>query len=254
MTLIPKDVLMAGGIVPLADGGARIAARELIAALWLRERGAPLGRPRVVAAMIESIDGRAAVQGRSVGLGNPDDRAVLRELRGGADAVLVGAATVRSERYANLLDAEHVEARAAAGLTDRPLVAVLTRSGDVPWDVGLFSEPDARVAIYTATDVAVPDGIAAQVEVHFAADPAEALAHLRAHHVAELVLCEGGPRVLHAVIAGGLLDDLLLTVAPLLVGGDAPSALAGPPVDPPARLALAGVWRSDDHAFLHYTA
>lgn len=245
---------MTGSIVPLVGGGEQIAARELIAALRLRERGVPAGRPRVVAAMIESIDGRSAVHGRSVGLGHPDDRAVLRGLRGGADAVLVGAATVRAERYANLLDAEHIEARAAAGLAERPLVAVLTRSGDVPWEVGLFSEPDARVAVYTATDVEAPDGIAAQVEVHFAADPAEALAHLRAHHVAELVLCEGGPRVLHAVVAGGQLDDLVLTVAPLLVGGDAPSALAGPPVSPPARMVLAGAWRSDDHAFLHYTA
>src|SRR4051794_24210294 len=232
---------MAGGIAPLDAAGPPITARELIAALALRDRGAPAGRPRVVAAMIGSLDGRAAVAGRSVGLGHPEDRALLRGLRASADAVLVGAATVRAERYANLFD---------NGPGGR--IAIVTRSGDVPWDVGIFAEPATRIAIYTAADVAVPVGVAAQVDVRAAAGPAEALADLRERDGAELVLCEGGPRLLREVVAGGLLDDLVLTVAPLLAAGEAPGALTGPPLDPPARLALAAVWRAEDHVFLHY--
>ena len=69
-------------------------------------------RPRVVAAMIASADGRIAVEGRSVGLGHPADRALLRELRTAVDAILVGTATLRAERYANLLDDEQHAQRA----------------------------------------------------------------------------------------------------------------------------------------------
>jgi riboflavin biosynthesis pyrimidine reductase len=234
---------MAGGIAPLADTGARIAARELIAGLALRERGPVGDRPRVVAAMIASIDGRAAVAGRSVALGHPQDRALLRGLRASADAVLVGAATVRAERYRNLFDGE-------AGA----LVAVITRSGDVPWEVGLFAEPASRVVVYSGVDVAVPGGVRAQVEVRRAADPAAVLADLHGRGEAELVLCEGGPRLLREVVGAGLLDDLVFTLAPLLVAGDAPSVLSGAALDPPAGMTLAGTWRADDHLFCHYTA
>lgn len=198
-------------------------------------------RPRVVAAMIASADGRAAVAGRTRGLGHPADREVLRALRSGCDAVVVGAATVRAERYAALYDTDA-----------RPPVAVVTRRGDVPWEVGLFAEPGSRVLVYADAPVAVPDGVAAHVAVRDGAAPAALLADLRAREGAALVLCEGGPRLLHALVAAGVLDDLVLTVAPLLVAGDQPPALRGPELEPPARLALRGAWRADDHLFLHY--
>jgi riboflavin biosynthesis pyrimidine reductase len=219
----------------LEAAGPPLGADEVIAALGLRDRPQPDGRPRVVAAMIGSLDGRAAVAGRSVGLGHPDDRALLRGLRAGADAVLVGAATVRAERYATLFDGP-----------ERPLVAVVSRSGAVPWEVGMFAEPDMRIAVYGAD--AAPETAAA-----VALRPERALAEIVASLPGGLVLCEGGPTLLAALVAERLLDDLVLTVAPLLAAGDAPTALAGPAFDPPPRLELAGAWRSDDHVFLHYT-
>ena len=234
---------MAGGIVPLAASAPPVEADDLIAALGLRDRGPVGDRPRVVAAMIGSADGRAAVRGRSGGLGHPQDRAVLRGLRSTADAVLVGAATVRAERYADLFDT-----------AARPVVAIATRSGDVPWGVGLFGEPDARVAVYTETPVAVPSEVRAEVGVHEIAGPAAALADLRARHGCDVVSCEGGPRLLRSLVAEALLDDLVLTVAPLLVAGDEPAGLEGAALDPPARMALRGAWRADDHLFLHYAA
>lgn len=217
-------------------------AAEVMGALALRERGPVAGRPRVAAVMVASLDGRAAVAGRSGGLGHPEDRALLRGLRQGADAVLVGAATVRTERYARLFDGP-----------ERPLVAIVTRAGDVPWEVGLFAEPDARVAIFSDTRVTVPDGVAASVEARSPADLAAVLVSLGGDGV-QLVHCEGGPRLLHALAAAGVVDDLVLTVAPLLVAGDEPTSLTGPPLDPPGRLALRGVWRAGDHLFLHYAA
>ena len=245
---------MAGGLAPLVPAPPEVSAAELIEGLGLRSRGAPEGRPRVVAAMISSADGRAAVAGRSVGLGHPQDRAVLRGLRASADAVLVGASTVRAERYANLFDDEHVAWRREAGLTRRPLIAIATRSGDVPWDVGLFAEEDARIVIHSQRRITVPNRIVARVDTRETAGLAETLSDLRRRDGAELVLCEGGPRLLRELVARELLDDLVLTVAPLLAAGDAPSALTGPALDPPARLALDRAWRAEDHLFLHYTA
>ncbi len=235
----------------LADG-EELAAEELVAGLGLRDHSEHADRPHVCAAMIASADGRAAVQGRSVGLGHPADRALLRSLRSAADAVLVGTATVRAERYADLLDPDQVAARELAGLSQRPLIAMATRSGDVPWEVGLFAEPDTDIALYTGTPLSPPDTVAARLEVHDDHAPADVLRHLHAHYGARVVLCEGGPRLLRALVAENLLDELLLTVAPLLAAGDAPTPLAGEALDPPGRMELVQAWRAGDHAFLHY--
>jgi riboflavin biosynthesis pyrimidine reductase len=66
------------------------------------------------------------------------------------------------------------------------------------------------------------------------------------------VTCEGGPRLLRALVAAGAVDDLLLTVAPLLVAGEGPVSLAGEELSPPARMALRALHRAGDHLFLHY--
>lgn len=241
------------GLAALAEE-RRLSPAEVMAELALRERGAVGNRPRVAAVMIASIDGQATVAGRSRGLGHPLDRALMRSLRASADAVLVGAATVRAERYARLFDAEDVAARVAAGLPERPPLVVATRSGDVPWDVGVFSEAQSSVVVASGTVVEVPADAAATVELLYEADLGAMLEHLAQARGTRLVVCEGGPRLLAALTAAGLLDDLILTVAPLVVGGAGPVLLTGPALEPPARLALAGAWRADDHLFLHYTA
>jgi riboflavin biosynthesis pyrimidine reductase len=231
--------------------GSSLSADELITGLGLRDKDAAGDRPHVVAAMIASADGRAAVEGRSVALGHPADRALLRGLRAAADAVLVGTATVRAERYANLLDPGQVAARELAGLESRPLIAMITRSGDIPWDVGLFAEPETHVAVYTGTPLDPPH-LAATIDVHDVSAPAEVLTDLRSRYGARAVLCEGGPRLLRALVAEDLLDELLLTIAPMLAAGDAPTPLAGPALLPPARMSVAGTWRAGDHTFLRY--
>src|SRR3954463_2825306 len=84
------------GLRRQADAGDR-TARDLVEGLGLRAARAPGQRPRVAAARTAAADGRAPIQGRSVALGHPADRALLRELRTGADAILVGAATMAAE-------------------------------------------------------------------------------------------------------------------------------------------------------------
>lgn len=242
------------GLRPLSDSGADWSARRVVRSLELRERR-PEGRPRVVAAMIASLDGRASVDGRSVGLGHPADRALLRELRTAVDAILVGTRTVRAERYANLLDGDQREHREAAGLARNPIVATISRRLDVPVETPLFAEPDARVQVYTEAEGEVI-GRGAWIAVQ-RFEPGRltlraALEHLARERDAEVVLCEGGPTLLRELAAEGCLDDLVVTVAPLLVAGDAPALLAGPPLDPAPRLGLRDVLRAGDHLFLHY--
>ena len=66
------------------------------------------------------------------------------------------------------------------------------------------------------------------------------------------MLCEGGPTLLRALIATGCLDDLLLTLSPLVAAGEGPAATAGAALDPPVGLALRDVHRAGDHLFIHY--
>ncbi|HEV7494576.1 RibD family protein [Baekduia sp.] len=242
----------------LEGDGARRAARDLVAGLGLGASVAVGARPRVVADMVATVDGRAAVQGRSVALGHPADRALLRELRTAADAILVGSGTLAAERYANLLDDEQRARRVADGRPPHPLVVTLSRELTLPLalDVPLFDEPGVPIVVFTyaGEDVAAPV-LGAELEV--VRLPAEvpllasALVALGARGVRS-VLCEGGPTLLARLVLEGGLDDLLLTVSPLLAAGDAPTILDGAPFAEPARLALRDVHRADDHVFLHY--
>jgi riboflavin biosynthesis pyrimidine reductase len=242
---------------PLADTSTGWSARKVVRALGLREPAeGTADRPRVVAVMIASADGRTAVRGRSVGLGQPADRALLRELRAAVDAILVGTGTLRAERYANLLDDDQRTQRVAAGLDAEPIVATVSRRLDLPADIPLLAEPTARVQVYTRSEGEVPSQ-GAWVAVHRFADdeltmPA-ILEHLRSERDARAILCEGGPTLLRELVAADCIDDLLLTVAPMLVAGDAPTPLSGAALDPPVGMALRTIHRSGDHLFLHYT-
>jgi riboflavin biosynthesis pyrimidine reductase len=243
---------------PLADTSTGWSARKVVRALGLRESSGPdAGRPRVVASMIASADGRTAVKGRSVGLGHPADRALLRELRTAVDAILVGTATLRAERYANLLDADQRESRIAAGLEPEPVVATVSRRLDLPTDIPLLAEPTARVQVYTEVEGEVPTQGAWVAAHRFEAGgltmPA-ILEHLRRERGVRAILCEGGPTLLRELVAADCIDDLLLTLSPMLVAGEAPPALRGAELEPPAALTLRDVHRADDHLFLHYAS
>lgn len=242
---------------PLADTSTGWSARKVVRALGLRELGAgSSSRPRVVAAMIASVDGRTAVEGRSVGLGHPADRDLLRELRTAVDAILVGTGTLRAERYANLLDDDQRAQRTAGGLELEPIVATVSRRLDMPHDIPLLAEPTARVQVYAEVEGEVPSQ-GAWVAVHRFAPgqltmPA-ILEHLRTERGARAILCEGGPTLLRELVAADCVDDVLLTVSPMLVAGDATTALKGLTLNPPTGLSLRAIHRADDHIFLHYT-
>ncbi|HTA12482.1 MAG TPA: dihydrofolate reductase family protein [Solirubrobacteraceae bacterium] len=260
---VPKSADPASLERLLPAGGYQTSAAEVVRELGLWERGArPPGRPRVLLNMIATADGRATLGGRSGPLGGAADHALFHGLRGAVDAVLVGAATVRAERYGRMIaDPAQRAARAARGLAPEPLACIVSGRLALEASVPLLREPEARVVIVTASPASLPD-TGAHVEYVRSAragslDLAAALIELRERFAVERVLCEGGPHLAGQLLAEGLVDELFLTFSPMLAGGEAasgesPRILAGPELQPPAELELLDVVRGDSALLAHY--
>lgn len=204
------------------------------------ERSPPPGRPWVLANFVAGLDGAVAVDGRVGPLTSPSDQQLFHHLRGLADVVLVGAGTVRAERYGPARTDARLEAvRTERGQEPVPPIAVVSAS--LTFDLGsrFFTEARARpiVVCPSASDPERRAQLAERAEVLVAGgqdvDLDGALRTLHDRGV-RTVLCEGGPALLAELLEAGLLDELCLTVAPVtggdalrLVGGDARPALTG---------------------------
>jgi riboflavin biosynthesis pyrimidine reductase len=198
--------------------------------LYLVDREPHGDRPWVMANMVGGLDGTAAVGGRVGALSDDTDAQLFRAMRAVADIVLVGASTARLERYGPVrLTDDLVSSRVAAGLPSVPPIAIVSRSLELDWDLPLFTVPadgpGSRPIIVTCGS-ADPDLVARAEAVadvivagEAAVDPDLAVTALRERCGARLALCEGGPTLLGQVAAAGLLDELCLTISPVL-GGD----------------------------------
>jgi riboflavin biosynthesis pyrimidine reductase len=235
--------------------GARLTPLQLLAGLRDGEQ-VPEDRPRVLVDMVASADGRSTVTDSSRVLGGPADLALLLELRTVADAVLVGGATVRAEGYARLVGApERRERRRGAGLAEDPPAVIVSRSMDLPWGAGLFAAAEQPVIVYTGLETPSAPEVAAPVELVRLPEPtlAAALADLRGRGV-RCVLCEGGPSLNRALLAAGLVDELFLTLSPVLVGDDdAPTIVGGEALPEPVALELRWVCEAEGELYLRYT-
>jgi len=192
----------------------------------------------VRANMIASADGGATVEGRAGGLAGSGDRVLFKVLREIADVVLVGAGTVRTENYSGVqLSVASRQARQARGQAEVPPIAVVTASGALDPTGRLFTRTETPPLVFTTTASfiatrerlhGVADVLDASTADPIAVDPAAVLAEL-AQRGLYRVLCEGGPMLLGDIVKLGLLDELALTVAPLLVGGGAPRVVTNAP-------------------------
>ena len=221
-----------------------VDSAELLHDLGLPAR-AHADRPWLVTNFATTVDGRAALDGRSGAIGDDGDMEIFRRLRTQVDALLVGTRTLAIEGYGPAVKRPELRAqREELGLAPVPLLATVSRSGELPLEIPLFADPDARVVVFTTAAAPAPD-CAAQVEL-VRLDPAEltlttALRRLRADHGVRALLCEGGPTLMGALLAEQLVDELFLTLAPQLAGGGtAPTLAMGPGL--PEAGALTLVW------------
>jgi 5-amino-6-(5-phosphoribosylamino)uracil reductase len=215
---------------------------------------APAERPYVVLNMVSSIDGKATLDWRTKGLSSELDRQLFHHLRTQVDAVMVGAGTVRTERYGALVKSEELrEKRIREGLAPDPVAIVVSARLELPPDVPLLQAPDQRVVIVTGSDAEIA-GVKAQVEyVRLGDDLQLALARLRADGGVRSVLCEGGPTLNAYLFAAGLIDELWLSVSPKIVGGPATlTIVAGRELVDPAELEPVSVATGDGDLFTRW--
>lgn len=236
--------------------GAVVTIDEAADELRLVEHARPQ-RPYVVANMVATVDGHAAVGGRSGPLGRAGDRAFFHALRGRVDAVMAGTRTIEVERYGRLVpDAAGRAAREQRGLAADPLACVVTRSGALPLGAPLFQDPASTVVVLSHVPVQAPACPATLQVTPLAGGQrslAGALAVLRREHGVRALLCEGGPTLLGALVREGLVDELFLTLAPLLGAGDpAVPTLGGPALPEPRQLDLCWTLESQEELLLRY--
>jgi riboflavin-specific deaminase-like protein len=208
---------------------AETTVAEQLAGLDLNSLAHP-ERPYLILNFATTLDGRAAISGKSGGIGSETDAEMLRRLRTRADAVMVGAGTMRAERYGRMVSDPELRAyRESQGLAPDPLAVIISNRFELPWDAGLFRDGDGEVVVFTASEEAPP---ATPTHVTVIRHPGgvdldRALAWLRQEREVRSVLCEGGPTLHGRLREGGLADELFLTIAPKLAGGEGPRILEG---------------------------
>jgi riboflavin biosynthesis pyrimidine reductase len=215
--------------------------------------------PWLRANMVASADGAGVLGGLSEGLSSPGDRRVFGVLRALADVVMAGAGTVRAENYKPARDRREWRF-ARAGRTVTPPIAVISASLDVDPGAVLFTgaPADARTIVITCERSPADRrrALAEVADVIIAGDSVVdlklAVLALRERGLVRM-LCEGGPRLLADLVATGLLDELCLTIGPLLAGPGATRIVSGPPLAQERPMSLRHVLEEDGYLFCRYT-
>jgi riboflavin biosynthesis pyrimidine reductase len=219
----------------LPDAAAGLTAEDLAAAM---PGDAPEDRPFLLVNMIATADGRATIAGRTAPIANRADYELFHALRTRVDAVMVGAETVRVERYGPM-DAIGV---------------LVSRSVRVPPEVGLLSAPGNRIVVLTPSPDRTLEPCEAQVQ-YVRGDVMDGVRRLRTELGVHSVLCEGGPHLLGDLLRAGLVDELHLVLAPKLAAGADPlTIVAGAALDPALDLRLLSLHESGGYLFLRYGA
>lgn len=235
---------------PPTTAGQELDDRALAAAF-----GYPEDRPWLRAVMVSTLDGAGAgPDGRSASISGPPDRIVLALNRALADAVLVGWGTARAEGYGPATVKPRWQWLRETRTTPAPVIAVVSRTLDIDPSIDLIARSEGRTVVVTC-EAAPADKrrrLAQDVDVVVAGDEnvdlraaTEQLAERGLRHVD----CEGGPTLLAQLVAADVLDELCLTISPLLTAGDAGRSLRGPVLDPVRHFQLTHLLEEDGFLF-----
>jgi len=226
---------------------------ELLERYAIRDRSVP----RVRANFIASLDGAATHEGRTGGLNNADDKQVFDLLRMLCDVLLVGAGTLRAEGYADLrLEPAAVAWRTRQGLAAQPTLAIVSGRLDLSPDMAALAQAPARPVILThgRSPLEKRQRLSQAADVVVcgtqALDARATLANLAQRGLRQ-VLCEGGPHLLGTLIEADCLDELCLTLSPVLENGSAGRITADAPLTPRG-MRLGHVLAAGDMLMLRY--
>jgi riboflavin-specific deaminase-like protein len=237
----------------LLPDAAETTVAEQLHGLDLKPLALP-DRPYLILNFATTLDGRAAIDGRSGPIGSATDSEMLQRLRTRVDAVMIGAGTMRAERYGRIVSDPQLRAyRERTLLAHDPLAVIVSNRFELPWDAGLFTDGGGRIVIFTAskkeppetktplTVVRHPDGVELD----------RALEWLLTERGIRSVLCEGGPTLHGRLREGGLADELFVTFAPKIAGGEGPRLLEGALTDV-EQVELAWLLESGGELFARY--
>lgn len=242
-------------------------AVDAVAAVVDEKRVAPPGRPWVALNMIASVDGASAdTEGRSGALGGPADHQVFHALRAAADVILAGAGTVRAENYGTPKVAPQLQdLRRERGQAPLPRLAVLSASLRLDPGARLFREAPAgqspvvltsEAALATEPSATAGRRLAEVADVHAVGrdlvDWDEVMRVLHDDLGTRILLVEGGPNVNGQLVAHDLVDELCLTLSPVLLGGLTARIVADTAAMTPRPLTLGRVFVDDEFLLLRY--
>jgi riboflavin biosynthesis pyrimidine reductase len=265
-----------------ATAGPALPLPRALAGLYGRLRlPEAAGRPHVIGNFVSTLDGVVSLGvpgkagGGEISGFNPHDRMVMGLLRAVADAVVIGAGTLRAASPRHLWTADYIhpplaeayrQARAALGKTTPPLNVVVTASGEIDLERRLFRSGEVPALLVTTAAGArrletspLPPSVRVEIAAEFAPLTARAILDTVTRvQPSQLVLLEAGPRLMGDFIAERLLDELFLTLAPQVAGRDdaltRPGLVAGRRFAPecPRWGTLVSLKRGGDHLFLRY--
>lgn len=236
-----------------SDGVSVLDQDEVIQRYLVEDRSTPHLRVN----FITSIDGAATHDGLSGGLNSIDDKLVFDTLRMLSDAIIVGAGTVRTEGYGGVgLAPDAVAWRIAQGLAAQPPLAIVSSRLEVDPAHPFFTEAVVRplVVTHAASPADKRSALAEVADVLVcgadAVDPARMVAEFAARGYPQL-LCEGGPHLFGALIEADCVDELCLSVSPVLEGGSA-GRIARGSEQATRRMSLLHAFSARDMLFLRY--
>jgi riboflavin-specific deaminase-like protein len=217
-------------------------------------------RPYTVINAVGTLDGRGAVGGKSTPIGSEVDHRLMRNIRANVDAVLVGAGTLRSENLTLTVGNSLTKRRRERGLKEQPLSIILTRGGEIPTGGRIFRENEGHIVVFAGpqTDQQNLVGLSKFATVRSdtgsgMSEPEKILETLADEFGVRRLLVEGGPSVNRSFLEAQLVDELFLTLAPKLVGGDPRSLVEGEPLPQDAvSPSLGSIYLSDSELYLRY--
>jgi riboflavin biosynthesis pyrimidine reductase len=218
---------------------------------------APEGRGWLRTNFVMSLDGSVqGPDGRSGTINTPSDQHVFATQRALADAILVGANTVRLEGYRAVdLEPWQLQIRAQEGLAPYPTLVIISASADLDPMIGTPHEGAGGAVVIITTAGKAPGDLeplrAAGITVLEAegstVDLAQIVDQLAGAGLPRL-LCEGGPRLHNDLLAAGVVDEVAVTLAPVVVGGQGLRSTSGAALPVPSTFSLHHVLYADDGA------